>query len=302
MPDWWEHSGNMDATLHHVSDREHWIVNSDQDLTNVSLYWYDNGHANGDICTHGFDYGDPSDFVASDLSVSYWSGSVWRDAGGTVTGDHDNGYITSALTVPFGSKAPTYITFGSKNNLNPLPVEMTMFSGECKDGVTTLFWQTASELNNSHFTIEISDDMKYFESIGKVAGAGTTSLTHDYNFTHVTDNNLHYYRLVQTDFDGKTNISQPISVFCSNSNSKPSIYIYPNPFESHIYLVLENFDSETADVEIINQLGQIITTSKIILTHGYAAKEYEFNELKPGVYQVRVIGNETVLSSKIIKK
>ncbi|MBN2777927.1 MAG: PKD domain-containing protein, partial [Bacteroidales bacterium] len=166
MPDWWEHGGNMDATLHHVSDREYWIVDSDQELTTVTLYWNDNAHALGDICPHGFDIGNPADFVPTDMSVAYWSGSMWTDVdynSGSSVINHDQGYLTSRFAVPFGTKAPKYITFGSKNNLNPLPVDLISFDAECQDYQIEFNWTTASETNNDYFVIEMSKDMINFE-------------------------------------------------------------------------------------------------------------------------------------------
>lgn len=302
MPDWWEHSGNMDASLHHVSDREYWIVNADQNMNNMSLYWYDNSHANGDICIHGFDYGNPADFVASDLALTYWTGTLWRNAIGTVNGNHDQGYITSDLTIPFGFKAPTYITFGSKNNLNPLPVELSYFDGECKNGNINLNWQTASETNNSHFLIQVSDNMKDFETIGKIYGAGNSSGVTNYDFSSNANFELSYYRLIQTDFDGKTKIYPPISISCKDAQSEPTLSVHPNPFESEIYVILEHFDSETARVEIINPLGQTVSENELEVEDGFARKHYDLSNLKPGMYQLRVISGETVLSSKIIKK
>ncbi|PLX06872.1 MAG: hypothetical protein C0596_14365 [Marinilabiliales bacterium] len=125
MPDWWEHGGNMDATLHHVSNREYWLVSSTEDFTNVTLYWNDNDHTVGNICEHSFCDGTPGNFVPSDLSVAYWNGSMWVDAAynsGSSSLLHDAGYITSNTTVPFGAKSQTFITYGSKDNQNPLPV------------------------------------------------------------------------------------------------------------------------------------------------------------------------------------
>jgi hypothetical protein len=78
--------------------------------------------------------------------------------------------------------------------------------------------------------------------------------------------------------------------------------VYPNPFESEIYIILEHLNSETAIIEIINSVGQIIYKTPIEVNNGFARKDYDLSNLKPGMYQLRVINGETVLSSKIIRK
>jgi hypothetical protein len=46
----------------------------------------------------------------------------------------------------------------------PLPVELTSFTAALKFDIVELKWSTASELNNDHFTIERSTDLREFSS------------------------------------------------------------------------------------------------------------------------------------------
>jgi hypothetical protein len=67
-----------------------------------------------------------------------------------------------------------------------------------------LEWATGSEINNDFFTIERSLDVEHAEIIGYLDGAGNSTQTLWYSFV---DQNplpgISYYRLKQTDFDGK---------------------------------------------------------------------------------------------------
>jgi len=56
-----------------------------------------------------------------------------------------------------------------------LPVEFGDFSVRNTNNYITLYWETYSEINNSHFDIEKSTDEKTFEKIGQVEGAGYSS-------------------------------------------------------------------------------------------------------------------------------
>jgi hypothetical protein len=302
MPDWWEHGGNMDATLHHVSNREYWSINSDQNLNNVTLYWNDNAHSNGSICPHGFDFGDPTDFDTDDLSVAFWSGTLWRNAAGTVTGDHDQGFITCPV-VPFsGGKGQSFITFGSKDNKNPLPVELLSFTGDCNDGNVKLNWSTASEINNDYFIIEKSNNLKDFTIIAKINGAGNSNNITNYAILDLTNVDMTYYRLVQVDFDGKTEVFPIIAVSCELGIVEPSLTVYPNPFNTELMVVIENLNEESANIQIIDELGQIVYDEKASIDADNALIKLDLGSLKPALYHLRIVSEGHILNKKIIKK
>ncbi len=306
MPDWWGHDGNMDLGLHHVSNRENWVVNSDQDLT-VTLYWFDNAHADGDICIHGLDNGISSDFDASDLVVAFWDGSMWANidynSSPVLTNiSHDAGYITSRFDVSFGAKANKIITFGSKNGTNPLPVELLAFSGNCDNGSINFEWTTASEINNDYFVIEESFDMNNFEPIIEIHGAGNSNSIINYyeNFKTTSQNN--YYRIVQVDFDGKATVYPPIVVLCEENNSEePILAAYPNPFRNELIIELNNFNENEVIIQIFDQLGKIVYQKLYTNTDFNNMFYLNLDNLKPSIYNLRLVSDKNILNQKLIK-
>ncbi|CAM3668544.1 T9SS type A sorting domain-containing protein [Pontibacter korlensis] len=64
----------------------------------------------------------------------------------------------------------------------PIPVELSFFRAKVKDIFVELFWQTASQDQNSHFVVERSSDGISFEGIGTVVGHGITVQTVNYTF------------------------------------------------------------------------------------------------------------------------
>lgn len=306
MPDWWEHSGNMDATLHHVSNREYYLVSSTEDFADVTLYWNDNAHAAGDICNHGFDYGDDADFVAADLVVSYWNGSMWVDAdfnSGSSSIAHDQGYVTSRFAVPFGAKSQTFITLGSKNNQNPLPVELVSLSADCSGSQVDIIWQTASETNNSGFVVEKSSDGKTFAQIGFVDGAGNSNRPKSYVFSDLNPiNGTNYYRLKQIDTDGKFVYTKIITTSCENENNpEPSFIVYPNPTTDILNISAEYLPGKTAVVNVYNVLGALVWQSKENTSAGMIFTRYDMSALPPAVYMVKVVSDDFVGVKKIEK-
>ncbi len=162
--------------------------------------------------------------------------------------------------------------------LDPLPVELLGFDSRNEnDKSINLFWSTATELNNSHFEIERSNDGRNFQSIGKVEGHGNSSEVKVYDFYDEKPmNGKNYYRLKQIDFDGTFEYSY---VILEEVKRKETILeLFPNP-AIHT-LVLQS--PTKGDVIIYDALGKVISTfSKIDDT-----MTFDVSQLQPGLYKL----------------
>ena len=93
-----------------------------------------------------------------------------------------------------------------------LPISLLSFDSEVKPDRVDFSWTTASEINNDYFTLERSRDLYGWEVLGFVKGAGNSSVPLDYSFSDMQPlDGLAYYRLKQTDFDGKFKFYGPIA-------------------------------------------------------------------------------------------
>src|SRR5690606_38659659 len=143
---------------------------------------------------------EPASFGETTISDSPYS------TGWIITND----YITTFSPFTIGA-------IGSSNNV--LPIQLLSFTAKPIDNKEVLTqWTTATETNNDFFTVERSVDALNFKEIGTVNGAGNSNNAIKYRFS---DKNpfagTSYYRLKQTDFDGKFSYSEIESVFISNS-------------------------------------------------------------------------------------
>lgn len=112
---------------------------------------------------------------------------------------------------------------------NPLPVHFKSFTGKCVGDQTSLTWETTSEISNAFFVVEKSLDGRQWRALSKVTGAFNSNEIRRYQYTdNAGDGKTSYYRIRQEDADGKTTITNAITVF-GCGGSLEMISIYPNP-------------------------------------------------------------------------
>lgn len=127
----------------------------------------------------------------------------------------------------------------------PLPIELLSFAGRPIESGNLLIWSTATEHNNDYFTILWSVDGYHWTSIGKVDGAGNSIQKIDYSYLDESPAiGVNYYILKQTDYDGRFEDSDIISVL-SDRGADPVLVSCANllgqevPIEAKGVLVLK---------------------------------------------------------------
>ncbi len=143
----------------------------------------------------------------------------------------------------------------------PLPVELTYFKGQIDDCITSLEWETSSEIDNSHFMIEYSTDGITFNTCGIIKGMGNSSAIHTYNYTHDIGCNYRvlYYRLKQVDFSGSYEYSNTIVLSSEiEYDNTPRIDLFPNPSNGKFTVRIKGLYNENLDLSIINLNGNIV--------------------------------------------
>lgn len=145
-------------------------------------------------------------------------------------------------------------------NQPPLPVEWVSFEGKTNQGDTYLNWSTASEINNEGYTVQVATEKSPWETIGFVNGKGNTSDFSHYNFVHQNaPKERIYYKLMQVDYDGRTNESKIISL--DNANQGQAIEdfdIFPNPSNGKATIDLGSAPLSSLNLNIYNSMGQLI--------------------------------------------
>lgn len=186
----------------------------------------------------------------------------------------------------------TFSKFVIASAATPLPVELTAFSATCTENGTKIFWTTASEHNSQKFIIERSRDFATWEQVDMQPAAGNSTHTIQYEETDENPlNGISYYRLVQFDNDGQSEVFGPVSVSCESIES--SLTVFPNPSSGSFTVEISSskklFDPE---IQIIDVSGKIVARRLVQLAEGNNQVLFDHLDLQSGAYFISLPGSE----------
>jgi hypothetical protein len=172
---------------------------------------------------------------------------------------------------------------------------MLFFTASTENDDVTLSWATATETNFDKFIIEKSLDAQLFNEIGNLNGAGTSVTRRNYSFKDPYPTiGKAYYRLKLVDFDGYT---EYYGMVMAELAGQKGVSVYPNPTNSDRVGVQLNFDPQNnTHVVLLDVYG--LEVSRQQATEQF--QQYDFGNLKPGAYVLRVVSDGVFSQSKII--
>jgi hypothetical protein len=185
----------------------------------------------------------------------------------------------------------------------PLPIKLLSFTGKCLKNSTLLNWSTASEINNDYFIIERSSDATNWQFVMKVPGHGNSNTI--LNYSAKDDKPLSgttYYRLKQTDYNGKFDYFGPISINCNNLPEKQNIAFFPNPFTSELMVDIYNISFTNAVIKIYDMLGEKVYELSLKGNDSDTQNlSLDLQNLKAGIYSVEFSTDSFSKTSRIVK-
>jgi hypothetical protein len=226
-------------------------------------------------------------------------GNGWVNDMAVTTGQ--NYYLLVNKWTPGGSGFTLDWVLGGGATLNcsVLPIELLDFTAEARNDRVDLQWSTSSESNNSFFTVERSRDARSFEPIQVVPGAGNSSTTRYYlasDFEPLPG--IAYYRLRQTDFDGKFTFSEPVAV--RYRESVKSLFLVPNPASDRVQVLFECGVETNGSLRIFSLEGKLISQRQLSLRRGMNAVDLDLSRWKTGSYVVELLTSDEVLRQRLL--
>jgi Secretion system C-terminal sorting domain len=170
----------------------------------------------------------------------------------------------------------------------PLSVQFMSFTAVRNHTNVLLRWTTASEHNNNGFAVERNSAGSWQEIafVPSLATGGNSDIPLNYQYTDInTVKGMTQYRLRQIDFDLQSKYSNIVAVRGENQPGK--IIVYPNPSAGSVNIVFETADV-ARDVSLTDMTGRTIRQWR-----GLTVNNIRIDDLKPGLYLLRVITIET---------
>ncbi len=247
---------------------------------------------------------DPADITGNtipeaNIQAQAWDGSAqWLAPVGSVN--------TTSKTVSGINGISASRVWVLTNNNNPLPIELTDFKAICdknSDGYrkVNITWTTVSETNNDFFSIEKSLETQNWNLLATVSGAGSSSSVISYSYTDERPNaDVTYYRLMQTDFDGKYSYSDPISAYCYTSDNNIDVTSMQITSENNLLI---NFSSDKGGMHHFNlydDRGRLITDENVPADSGKNILTYNLNNMSNGIYMFTIYNNSKSVTKKIL--
>ncbi|KXX71325.1 T9SS type A sorting domain-containing protein [Flammeovirga sp. SJP92] len=297
-------SGKTWTVEHAPNSQDETIIDETTNLTVISqdYQWRVTDIADGesatsstaDIYAYYESLGKSSSYTLAVWAFGF-SGDQWTKAGDPL---HNTDDYFETYGVSFSEK---YLAIGATDESTDLPVELISFNAFTEETEVKLEWSTASELNNDQFEIQRSIDGKTWSALGIVDGAGNSNIRLDYEYIDMNPvmNQISYYRLIQTDFDGTETIFDPVEVFMQGEEAVADVTVYPNPVQDgKINLLLKSWKGDV-EIGLFTTLGYKVLSDQ--WSYGDSQlKQIQLDKLPRGVYLLRLKSGKTIKSTRLI--
>ncbi len=271
--------------------------NQSQYTTKISRYWSVEPSGmtspNYDI-SYTYDDTDISGTETALLPIKK-SGTTWykpNNALNITTGTKEGtGSVNDATNTLTWTGLSTFsFDTGTGDEAQPLPIHLLYFTAKPEAKKVRLDWATASETNNDYFTVERSQDGEHFSELFKKPGAGisTTNLYY-FGYDNKPITGTSYYRLKQTDFDGKYEYSDIESVSLQGTSDFEGLKVYPNPSDDNrVHVEFSGEQKKEVTCILHDAVGKEIAVNVFEADKGLNSFTLEYPEVATGMYLLEI--------------
>jgi hypothetical protein len=183
-----------------------------------------------------------------------------------------------------------------------LPVTMDKLKGQVTDGnLAQLSWRTLSEQNNKGFEIQRSADGNTFNTVGFVASKaanGTSKEEITYSFTDADAiNGTAYYRLQQTDIDGKTALSNTVRLTTKEKGAFELVAV-PNPVKNNLNIRTYGERGNDAHILITDLSGKVVRRINVTTSEA----NIDMSSVSNGIYLLKYTDANRTQTIKVSKQ
>ena len=202
------------------------------------------------------------------------------------------GYQNGRWEVSFSTAG--FSGFFAGSGSGTLPLTWIAVTGMLDDqGHATIDWKV-QEHNVVSYSVEKSVGSGSFVPLGTVAGKGDGLNSYQFKETETLAGTA-FYRIRQTDFDGK--LSYSIVMKLDATSDAGSLSLFPNPGSDHLFIDgLQG--NEMYRAVVTDLLGHVILQKEI----SSGQNEIFMDALSRGAYLIKIMGNGMVTTLKFVKR
>ncbi len=282
--------GKYNVSLTAANIREHNTLEKQEYITTHPL---PNSGTDGslEVCKNASTPPSESDLFAA-LGGTPDTGGVWTQSGKiyTYTVNSQKGCGASSSNVEILE------IDDSDPDCSPLPIQLFSFDVSINKGIVLLEWRSLSEVNNDYYQVYKSENTLDWKFLARIPGGGNT-ITEQYYYLQDQEPylGLTYYRLTQTDFDGRT---AELGIRSINTpHNTNTLTISPNPSSDKVNIFGNYGDIKT--LKLINILGKNVLAKAPISVLSNHHLVLDLSALPSGTY---VLITEFNNNTKIIKE
>jgi hypothetical protein len=180
------------------------------------------------------------------------------------------------------------------------PVELKGFMAKRVGESALLEWTTATESNSSYFTIERSTNGVNFNELGRVNAAGFSTSEKKYTYT---DANLPsgpyvYYRLTQTDKDGKKQVFGIRKLYIGSNGFE--VKLYPTITTGSLIVEVQGVSSDPLILKIVDLSGKLLRQQVVAPRQNRI--NLDVSGLAKGMYIIHTSNNVYQHTTKFVKQ
>ncbi len=259
---------------------------------------YSGGSSNGNVELANIENDIPGNaFIRPQFYIQLNVGDVTK---------YDEMFYGTAGAIPVNNLPVTGDDFVGTASAVVLPVKFLSFEANKNNNNAVLSWSVQNESAiTDHYEIERSFNGRDFEMIGSVVARNNGNANNDYgstdqNISALRSNGKIYYRVKQSDRDGRHIYTEIRSVRLDGKTFDVSVY--PNPVVSNSTVNIDLAKEGKITVMIVDATGKKVNSVSFNGTKGLNKYSLNMNQLASGTYLVKVLSGIENKTISVVKK
>ena len=196
-----------------------------------------------------------------------------------------------------GTKAPFLDVWYSAESL---PVVLEQFDAQKEGNTVALTWNTATEEKSLYFEVQRSTNGVQWQTLGKVAAAGSSAVPQYYRFIDERPAVTNYYRLNMVN-EGDSGYSDVRYV--AFDRPRWEVEAGPNPCTDVLCLsIAANAKDMHCDLRVTDLLGRVVDEQHRVEWPASGSYTIPTGQWPPGAYYIQISSEEIQQTLKILKK